>query len=457
MRKWKWGILIGCIAVLTGWYFLFYKSYNRQAISANADMVLAIDVKRNFNSLLFYYISTPSAWKFGSIFRTRTKDSLTDWKAAVKLPDYLFIFHVKDQPAKAWYCRLEVKNKAAFERLMSAYNFKQGPEKNGQSFFYADELGIGIIKKEDQLLIGTIGANDASLLQAVMRDLFDKKNFMPVSVIEEIIRPANHFTLYVQKNNFLKEDLICNGNFSNGQLKIESLLRPADQYAFKEDSFDLATGSLLNLAIAHPSPEVYWLLPGTVKAKLSTAFGFNIDSLFTPDNRKYHLDIAGIKTRVDSAVSYVYDDDFNKVEKVVVNTVREPSFNFLVVGKRPELVVSYWIKNKNILKDESGKLFTPVPFVKTYVTIAQTDSLTVRSANYTISPNLHRISCIGYLDIRMSLLPTNAGAYLPDKIEKCINKLDDLKLLVSQKQGLVKINLTLTARNKKSPFLLSFN
>ena len=208
MRKWKWLLIISAVTALVAWYFLFYKTISKQNIAANADMVFAIDVKRNVNTILYYYITTPKEWSFGSIFSSSKKSDQPDWKDAVKIPDYIFLFHTKGQPVEALYCRLTVKDDAEFQKLLTAYDFKERLKSNEQSEYYADQLGIDIIKKGDQLLIGNLAVKDKQLLREVANNLFNKKQFIDDVRLKKVTKPSNHFTLFVQKDNFLKEDLI---------------------------------------------------------------------------------------------------------------------------------------------------------------------------------------------------------------------------------------------------------
>lgn len=454
MRKWKWLLITTGVLLLAGWYFLFYKTFSKKNIPSNADMVLAIDVKKNARTLLYYYIANPSQWSLNAIFHRR-KDSLSQWKDAVNIPDYIFIFHVQEQPLSTWYCKLTLKNVEAFKKLATVFNFIETIKENGQTAYYSNQLQIAIIKKDDQLLLGSVVAKDTLLIDAVAHGLFDKNDFIADSLLANMLAPANHFTVWVNKNNFLKDAFILNGNFTNGQLNVDGLMQPLKQLVLNQASFNMPDSSLVSIGFTQPLPEVYHLLPATLTTNISTAVNFNIDSLFIPQNKKYLLDVTGIISKKDSAVSYSYDDDFNKIEKVVVNKVKEPVFACTVFGEAPGQVFNYWVKNKNIEPVIAGYLFTPIPFAKTYATVLK-DTLVVSTADYNKANHHHSVTCIAAINICPGKLPLNAGNYLPDIYLPFIKNISLLNLTASKEKESVKINMVVTAEDKTKPLLLNF-
>ena len=454
MGKWKWLLITTGVLLLMGWYFLFYKTFSKKNIPANADMVLAIDVKKNVRTLLYYYITNPSQWSLKSIFKIR-QDSLPQWKDAVNIPDYIFIFHVEGQPLSALYCRLTLKNEEAFKKLATVFNFTATIKDNGQTAYYSNQLQIAIVKKDDQLLVGSVAAKDALLIDAVAHRLFDKNDFMADSLLANILAPANHFTVWFNKNDFVKDAFILNGNFTNGQLHATGLLQPSKQLVLNQASFNIPDSSLLSIGFTQPVPEVYHLLPAKFTTNISTAVNFTIDSLFIPQNKKYLLDVTGIISKTYSAVSYSYDDDFNKIQKVVVNKVQEPVFACTVFGEAPAQIFNYWVANKNIEPVNGGYLFTPIPFAKTYATVLK-DTLVLSTADYNKANHHHSVTCIAALTICPGKLPLNAGNFLPDIYLPFIKDISSVNVTASNEKESVKIDMEVMAGDNTKPFLLNF-
>ncbi|UAY50912.1 hypothetical protein [Ferruginibacter albus] len=449
MRKWKWVVLVLFITASIAYYFLFYKTYSRNSIPRSADIVLAIDFKKNRNTLLSYFLTTPSEWHLGSILKTKDT-SIFDWKSALEIPDYIFIFHSKKQPGNIFNCVLTIKDEEEFAKGLNAYRFSKMGNTNGFNTYLSDSLHIVIIKKDDHLLLSTAPfLNDVT---DIADELFTQQQFIEEKTIKDILAPSNHFSLYVQKNSFLQNDAILNGNFSNGKLQIDASLSP--NFSFTENNFNITDSSLLNIAFTQPPLKAYDLISPETKTKASGALNFTIDSLFTSQHNYYTLDITGIKEKIDSAITYTYDDDFNKIEKVVVNKIQEPSFNFTISQKQPDLF-QYWIQNKNIEETTNGNIFTSIPFVKTY-TLQNDSSLSLYSYNYSHNNPTRNLNCIAFAKINFSRLPANLLKYFPSDISALFSKLQTFEFIMSNKQAAIELRISIDSKVKDKPFLLSF-
>jgi hypothetical protein len=454
MSKRSWFLITLIVLAILAWYFLFYKTYSKSQVAKSADMVLSIDVKRNTNTLLGYYITTPSEWDLGSIFRS-DKNKKASWQSAIKIPDYIFIFHCKGQPANAYYCVLNIKNDEDFKEALKYNEFTETSGEKNYKGYVSSKLGVDIIRSGDKILVGNIAVKDKNLLYAVADELFRRKDYINSATLEKIVAPKNHFTFFAVENNFSSQPIILNGNFQNGSLTIDASIQPVSKYNFDENIFALNDQSILSLGFTQPDSSLYKLINDSSRAKISTALNFNIDSLFLLPNKKYELDIASFKNKVDSAITYTYDDDFNKIEKVIVNNIQEPSFNFGVNGENFSGLVNYWKANKNIQTNtENNQLFVSMPFVKTYV-YNNDDSLALTSYNY-IDSRKKQLQCIGHLNFNINKMPENLLNYLPEQISKLINKTELLNIVLKKDKQSISLNIMLHNKIKNKPFLLSF-
>lgn len=343
---------------------------------------------------------------------------------------------------------LSIKDEDEFNRGLQEYGFAA----DDKDEYASSKLGVEFIKRNDKILIGNFNIKDKSFIHAVAAELFDRQEYMDEATIKKITSAPNHFSIFMQKNNFLQEDLIINGNFKNGEMLIAADIKPLPQFSFTEGTFDIYNKSLLNFAVTQPSLQVYQLMPEKIRSSVSTALNFNIDSLFVPQNDKYYLDIQGIKSRVDSAISYTYDDDFNKVEKVVVNNVQEPSFNFIVYKKDSSGLMGYWKRNKNIEGDSD--LFVSVPFVKTYA-VDKKNAVSLTSLNYTEEGSITKFNGIAYLDVNPGKIPSDLLKFFPDQVISAVEKFNSVKMFAIKHQDFVHLTVSLTSKISNKPFLLS--
>ena len=449
MHRVRWLMIIIVSTAITGWYFLFYKTYSRQQLPASADMVLAIDVKKNTNNILLWYLQHPSKW--GMVF-SKNKGMQGLVKNALNIQDYLYFFHSAGQPATNIYCLLSVKEETAFKQLLTNLDFKEQGNSTGGKVYFSEKTGIGIIKKNKQVLVGNIDLKDLPMLHSVAAEVFIQQQFMANDLLKKITAPANDFTFYIKKAIILKEDALLNGHLQNGQLVIEGNIKPAAGFELTEAPFEVPDSSLLTFAFTQPAPKTYALLTDSFKTKLSRIVNFSIDSLFSTTHKQYLLDMASVKSRTDSALSYSFDDNFNKVEKLVVNQVQEPSFNVTVAGGEPQKLYNYWKQHRLIEENSSGNLFTPFPFVKTYAYVT-TDSLLLTSNNYQAAKNTRQVTCIGNLCIRTDLLPGNAAALLPYFMVPVIQKIRFVNIIAIKENNGVQLKVTVLTNSPTLPFL----
>jgi hypothetical protein len=447
MNKKRWALLLILAVLIFGYIKLFYKTYSVNAVVKNADCIVALDIKRITNTLLWNIITTPGQWKTIS-FSSRSKDEV-GWKDMVKVPDYVLGFHVKDQPAGIWYLVLQVKNERDFEKGLQRYHF----EKISAAIYTSKDLGISFSRNDNKVLITNASVGDSNYLSNVANELFIQKQYITKANLEKAIDAKSHLAICLFANNFLQQPAIITGNFDKTQIEIKAVLTPNKQFSFTENNFSYTASSLWSFGFTQPSKAVYDLLNDTNKANISKAINFNIDSFLLPSNKYYQLELTAIKPRVDSAISYSYDEDFNKVEKVVVNNLQEPAFNFLIHGDSVKNIYNYFINTNRIEETDSGKLFTPMPFVKSYFNIRNDDQLNITAANYL--PNIadKKNTAVLFFSVLLSRIPKDLLNYLPDSITGPIGNIESIQLEVHKQNEQLNINAVIQKKKNDLPII----
>ncbi|MFT3701967.1 MAG: hypothetical protein QM802_06345 [Agriterribacter sp.] len=362
MKKKHWALLILCLLLLLGYVKLFYKTYSEDAVAASADNIGALDVKRITNTIIWNYITTPSQWKIGSLLSTSDK---VDWDDMVTIPDYIFVFHAKDQPMNAWYTVLQVKDEKDFEKGLQQFGFER---REGSEEFFSKKYGIEYIRNGDRLLVGNMAVNDKQYIRKVADELFAKKNYVSKQTLDKNISAASHFAFQYTGNDVIS-GIVASANFDKNTVSVNVDISTIKPFTFQSKTFNYSSTSLLSIAFTQPPAEAYAFLTDSAKSRASRLLNFQLDSLLRPDNKYYQLDLPAIITRADSAISYEYDKDFNQVEKVVVNNVQEPSFNFSITGDSIQHIYDYWKSSQQLEQTVAGDLFTPIPFVKSYCSL----------------------------------------------------------------------------------------
>jgi hypothetical protein len=439
MSKKRWALLILIVLLVFGWYKLFYKTYSVKYIPANADVIITIDKKKIINTLLWQFITTPSQWKFSS--GSSKKDSTNSWRNVIELPDYITVFHIRSQPNNAWHTCLPIKNHVKITYFLQQQGFKNV---SGNEFSHEGNNLFATIK-EGILVISSIANADKSLQTSVIESLFTTKKTITEAQFKKLTASKSHVAGLFLKNSFLQEDAIVKANFDKQKIEILTTLQPKQQFSFTENNFTFSNSSLFNLHLSQPNAAAYNLLDNITKEKISKALNFNADSFFLPSNKTYQLQIDKFINRVDSAISYTYDDEFNKIEKVVVNNVQEPFYNFTVTGDSINNIYNNWQKNKLLETTPQGNLFTPIPFVKSYCTISS-NQLIVQPSNYKASSTNTNFKGIAYMQLNIADVPSNLLNYLPDEIKKGITNLQSLLITAEQKDKAVDMKMLVSKK-----------
>ncbi len=211
--------------------------------------------------------------------------------------------------------------------------------------------------------------------------------------------------------------------------------------------------SLCSIGFTQPWPQIKQLFPDSAWANISKAVNFNIDSLLLQSNHKYQLDVAGIYPRTDSAITYTYDDDFNPIEKVVVNKVEEPSFNFAVHGDSVSNIYNYWHKSGKLEKAGDSNLFTPVPFVRSYCRVKNDQLLAVTSGNYIPAATDKTIDCILFSQLVFTKIPPSMLNYFPAEIVKALKNIESAAISVTNEKGPIILRVRLHKKKNDLPII----
>jgi len=446
MTHTKWALVLLAAILVFGYIKFFYKTYSESAVVNSADCIIVLDVKRITNTLIWQYITTPGQWKVGRLFPK--KDDKVSWKDMFVLPDYVFAFHAKGQPANAWYMLLTIKDKTNFEKGLAQFQF----EKINDHELVNKAQGIRFYIQDNQVLAGNAAVADTTYLAAIAHELFTKKNYVAKATLSKAINAKSHLAVYIAANKFLQEDAVIAGNFNKQKIEIKSAITPAPQIEFTEADFTFNSGYLSAAGFTQPSQAVYALLNSAHKEKISKVLNVNIDSLMLQSNKTYSLNLAAIRQKADSAITYTYDDEFNKVEKVVVNNIAEPAFNFTITGDSVPAIYNHLLRSNKLEVTPAGYLFTPMPLVKSYCSITN-NLLAITSVNYAEAEQDEAINAIFFFNVAVEKIPADIQKYLPGYLIKGISNFSAIKISAVKNKEQVLLSAVISKRKNKLPLI----
>ncbi|MEO6540597.1 MAG: hypothetical protein ABIN74_06400 [Ferruginibacter sp.] len=447
MSKKKWALLVLAAILIFGYIKLFYKTYSGDVVAKTADCIVVIDVKRITNTLIWQYISTPGQWKSGKLFPK--KSDQVSWNDMFVLPDYIFAFHTNNQPANAWYTLLNIKDKTDFEKGLVQFRF----EKINDHEYVNKDYHVRFFLHDNKVLVANAAVSDTTYMASVANELFTQKSYIPATILSKAIKAKSHLAVYIAPNVFLQKEAVIAANFNKKKIEVSGMISPGKQYAFTENDFHYPSGSLGTSGFTQPSPAVYSLLNKNYKEKISTLLNIHIDSVLRQSNKSYSLNLAGIKQRADSAISYTYDDEFNKVEKVVVNNIQEPAFEFVITGDSVPVIYSYLQHNTKLEKTAAGDLFTPMPLVRSYGSIKNEKQLAITAFNYTPTTEDQAIHAIFFLNLLLTEIPADLQKYLPADITRAVSNIATVKLSAAKKNDGVLLSAIFEKKKNDLPII----
>jgi hypothetical protein len=442
MKKRFWLLLLLLAIGIFGYIKLFYSSINKAAVPSNADMVATIDVKKVIRTVVWDVVTHTSKWKIKSS-SIDTTDAV-DLKDVFVLPDYAHAFHIKGEPTNAWYTVLQIKDEALFTKALKQYGFTS---------VYANQYrnvdkNLGLFKNGSCVILGSFALDSTNNLYALVDESIAKNEFLPAEKLKQIASVNSHLSLYIAANNFLKEDAVVKGNITNDNIIINGDFVPKELYSFVENNFAYSSNAMLSLGFTQPTTGVYNTIGAAEKANISKAIGVNMDTMFIPSNKYYQLQVDAIVPRVDSAISYTYDDDFNAIQKVVVNNVDEPMYNFVIAGDSVQTIFNNWTSNKIIVQDNNGALFRPMPLVKSYCNIKDKNSLEIAPKNFTKTSTNENVKAVFFANFMFQKIGDKYLKYFPDEVKNALQKVSKTNITCNKNGNTLVLKATIQKASK---------
>lgn len=353
MKRNKTG-LAALIIVLLLVFFVSYlqlRDYNsyQNRIHKQANTIIKINVDGIYKTLAIDLITNPSYYlkkeKGG-------KGSESKKGNGIAIPANVFLFNVSKKSANTFFCSLPLTDAVAFKQFISQkLNINSFRKINNSTF-----LGIS---KDRKLTIAYTNNNMAIAYSVkkeevldILTDLLNHKNTLTNNhdQIKRLKQTTNHI-------DYLSNTDIGFINFKDGQITLNAELA-------SPDSLIIASKNTPRIFSKDATLKM-WLNAGINKFVNHHTFNINnyilqTDSLLK--NYKGYLDAEWVNTvtQTDSVITYDYNDDFEKVEKLSLKEVQVPELSISLRSDADGLL--NYLKNENIIQDDHkiNKEFFPL-------------------------------------------------------------------------------------------------
>jgi len=420
MRKRRIVILVIAIMFVFIWLFLFRKSFNENAVPANADMVAVVDVKNITRSYIKEFVLHPSRWLKVSISRKKE----FSWKKVFKLPDYVCIFHEAGQGMGKWYTRLKIKNRERFDKAIEKFHFKKYETGNFVLYSSANP-GVHFLVFGDEAIAATYSCKLPEVLQTG-NDLFIDKKVLNKKNTEKFIQTSHHLIFLFRNGNYFQHPGTVYADVEGGEITVSGKLFPVVKSNPQIGSESDNLNNILDLNLA-PLPQAYLkYFPDSLKQKWSKAIGLPVDSVFLNHKFNWSLHLSGFRERIDTAVTYNFDENFNEVPQATIVTSTVPVITLSASGEGAEQIYEM-INFRNALEPENGKMrFTGFPLWPMYAS-SRPGEFVLGNAEGKEKQNSLTTSIMN-LRANPSKIPDSLFRYIPDNLRSWLKNTQTIKL-----------------------------
>ena len=415
-------------------------------VAKSADIIIVLDSKKIINTLIWQFATTPNLWKTSK--KTTSDKEEVKLKDVFELPDYCMAFHCDRQPLNTWYAVLKIKDAEAFNKIILQNGFQKGIN----NIYISSKTTITFYKNDHKILVCSAQQQNNNLLKFTADEIFVKKNFLSNEIVEKIRTANSHFAMYISPNILTDKASVVKGNFTKNNIEFTTEITPLAKYQLNNTAFSYSDSAMLNCLFIQPPSSIFLLMSDSLKQKISTGINLDIDSFFIASNTSYSINVSDVKPRIDSAVSYAYDDNFNKIATTTANKINEPAFNFIIKGDSTKNIYSYLINNNKMENTPAGFLFLPMPLVKSYCKNVLDYEMKITSDNYVEITNNKRLQCIFLFRLLSTKIPAHLLNYLPDNLKKLIANIEYAEVILRNKNNIFKANLTI--QKKKNDLLM---
>lgn len=356
-RKWSFVFLsiIGFIIAIYGWrYYREIDILNKVPLSATE--IVSIDFRQLEHHLLIDFIKNPFDYISDEPSR---EDKNKPLLKEVVVPRNLFFFTDTSTYKDIWLSNLiMLKNEANFLDYLINENFEKRKEIDDLRIYAKGNFFIAI--KQEQLILAYQYGNRGSVANSV-RSLFNEKTFLTreSKPVQSIIDSEADILYVGLERNFLA------ANFKQGIFKLEGEINSALFLTGKYPSY-------ANHSIAYCSAKldkkqsVFYKLLNNIDSKPFEEFTkLSLNKIIDQWDGSLNFQLTAIENKIDTIVTYDYDEDFNKIEKSSVQETVLPLLE-LSLGTEGDSLSNYLTSKNAVQVSGSDTLFTSLPLYQLY-------------------------------------------------------------------------------------------
>lgn len=357
MRK-KWGyIFIVFVIVIVVLYVGRYKQTQvfENRVPANVSKVVNVNLRQIENHLLFDLLSNPITYLKPRKRKDSIKKPSTSLTKGLSIPRNILFYTNSDELKNNWFSSIvEVNDKEKLSRFLLNEKFAKITDNN--TVFYNKANLVLAIRNEE--LIIALKVNKTADIRLLLNSLFDVKDYLSErsTILNKLIRSKSDI-------GFSSSDDSLEANFNKGVFELQGIIS-SDLFITNSNQKSNEKGVVAISGRINKNNTYFREFLSDKKVKINEITHLSLDSIVNKWNGKFNMNIASVEHKIDTIVSYEYDDDFNKVEIKSTQEKRIPTLG-LLLGQEDISSLSDYFYSKNAIQIIKGDtLFTAVPIYK---------------------------------------------------------------------------------------------
>jgi len=348
--------IIAAIAILLLLcYFGFFKyrqiQANNVSIPVSTNALLKINVDELYKTIAVSYIKHPN--QYSGSDKKGIKEKVDDLNTGLKIPANIYLYSLSGKAKTTFFSSFEIADTLAFNHFIQKKSFLPLIKKDG-NFFQSKDSTFCILFNKTTVAFAYTPQKEQ--VKTTLEEILNRKNMTKVgeSRFKQLVNLSDHIS-FQNTGNFSKI------NFTDGKISfsnefINQMIVPAAKPQHR----------LLN-----PESTVSMWLNGKFKSDLIKKNQTVSPSLLSKDSFfRFYKDYVDFEwtntiTQVDTVVGYEYNDDFERVEKKLLQDRKIPSISMNLTANDRE--VSDYLKSLGALDQSTGKISSSmIPLYQVY-------------------------------------------------------------------------------------------
>ena len=444
MKKRLGFIFLGILILLSVIYLLRYKRalVFEEMVPNSATEIIHVNLRQIEHHILVDAINNPLKY-IDFKWPEKKKDSL-QLKKAISIPRNLF-FYTNDTQFNGIWISSFIKVKK--QEKLSAYLIRDGFVKsNDKDITLFRKKNVALAIKDKQLIVAFKKNKEASI-SAVAGEIFEEKKFLSKTsdVLKSIVNSKSDISYAAVTDDFVE------ANFKNGLFEVLGTLHSDVFLILKDGDFSKNSLGYISTKINKEHKLFKALIVEENRRKFNNFTKLSIDSIISKWNGSFAFNLKSINSKTDTIVTYDYDDDFNKIEKIAVQELIVPELDFSFDA---DSNLFGYLSNKNAIQViEGDTVFTSMPLYKLYASTTATALNIATQKDFSgVAVKENKIKLNAYFNIEKYMQKPLDFSFLPTK-NTYLQLLKETSIMYTTDN---KLSIKLVLKNSERNFIGQF-